>query len=109
MSSRAIHIEELDDMTTDAFINALRCFIATRGPVQQLRSDQGSNFVGARNELASALKELDGDKIQSYLTKNRCDFIMNVPYSSNRGRVDDERSISSPQIQGKNGQYQEEI
>ena len=87
MSSRAVHIEELDDMTTDAFINALRCFIAIRGPVQQLRSDQGSNFVGARNELASALKELHGDKIQSYLTKNRCDFIMNVPYSSHRGGV----------------------
>ena len=87
MNSRAVHIEELDDMTTDAFINALRCFIAIRGPVQQLRSDQGSNFVGARNELASALKELHGDKIQSYLTKNRCDFLMNVPYSSHRGGV----------------------
>ena len=45
MSSRAVHIEHLDDMTTDAFINALRCFTAIRGPVQQLRSDQGSNFV----------------------------------------------------------------
>ena len=33
MSSRAVHIEELDDMTTDAFINALRCFMAVRGPV----------------------------------------------------------------------------
>ena len=27
MSSHPVHIEELDDMTTDAFINALRCFI----------------------------------------------------------------------------------
>ena len=26
MSSRAVHIEQLDDMTTDAFINALKCF-----------------------------------------------------------------------------------
>ena len=34
MSSRAVHIEQLDDMTTDAFLNALRCFIAIRGPVQ---------------------------------------------------------------------------
>ena len=84
MSSRVVHIEELDDMTTDASINALRCFIAIRGPVQQLRSDKGSNFVGARNELASALKGLNGDKIQSYLTKSRCDFLMNVPYSGHR-------------------------
>ena len=53
-------------MTTDAFINALRCFTAIRGPIQQLRSDQGSNFVGARNELSKAMKELDNDKIQSF-------------------------------------------
>ena len=87
MSSHQVHIEELDDMTTDAFINALRCFIAIRGPVQQLRSDQGSNFVRARDELASALKKLDSYKIKSYLTKSCCDFIMNVPYSSHRGGV----------------------
>ena len=87
MSSRAVHIEQLDDMTTDAFINALRCFIAIRGPVQQLRCDQGSNFVGARNELAAAVKELDKDRIQSYLTNNRCEFVMNVPHSSHWGGV----------------------
>ena len=87
MSSRAVHIEELDDMTTDAFINALRCFMAIRGPVRQLRSDQGTNFVGARNELASALKELDNDRIRSRLLENRCDFVMNVPYSSHCGGV----------------------
>lgn len=39
MCSRAIHIEVLDDLTTDAFLNALRCFIAIRGNVRQLRSD----------------------------------------------------------------------
>ena len=87
MSSRAVHIEQLDDMRTDAFINALKYFTAIRGPIQLLRSDQGSNFVGARNEHAKAMKELDNDKIQSYLTTNRCEFVMNVPYSSHRGGV----------------------
>ncbi|XP_078350872.1 uncharacterized protein LOC144635663 [Oculina patagonica] len=87
MSSRAVHIETLDDMTTDAFINALRCFTAIRGPVQQLRSDQGSNFVGARNELATAMNELDNDRIQTYLTNNRCEFVMNAPHSSHWGGV----------------------
>ena len=43
MSSRAVHIEQLNDMITDAFINALRCFIAIQGPVQQLRCDQETN------------------------------------------------------------------
>ncbi|XP_068708097.1 uncharacterized protein [Montipora capricornis] len=87
MSSRAVHTEELDSMTTDAFINALRCFMAIRGPVRQLRSDQGTKFVGARKELANALKELDNGRIKSLLLENRCDFVMNVPYSSHWGGV----------------------
>lgn len=33
LCSRAVHIEVLDDMTTDAFINALRALIALRGNV----------------------------------------------------------------------------
>lgn len=51
MCTRAIHIEMIDDMTTDAFINGLRCFIAIRGAVRQIRCDQGSNFLGAKNEF----------------------------------------------------------
>ena len=71
MNSRAVHIKVLDDMTTDPFLNALRCFIAMRGPVHQLRSEQGSNFVGTRNELANLLANLrDHD----------CEFLLNPPY-----------------------------
>lgn len=51
MCSRAIHVEMLDDMTTDAFINGLRCFIAIRGAVPQIQCDQGSNFIGAKTNL----------------------------------------------------------
>ena len=52
MASRAVHIETANSLETDAFINALRRFICRRGPIRQLRSNQGTNFVGARTELA---------------------------------------------------------
>ena len=87
MSSCAVHIEMLDDMTTDAFINALRCFIALRGAVGQLRSDQGSNFVGAQHELKEALKEIKHERLQTYLAEQGCDFVMNVPHASHMGGV----------------------
>ncbi len=48
LCSRAVHIELLDDLSTDAFLNSLRAFIALCGNVCQLQSDQGTNFVGAR-------------------------------------------------------------
>ena len=87
MSSRAVHIEMLDDMTTDAFINALRCFIELREAVRQLRSDQGSNFVGAQHELKEALKEIKHERLQTYLADQGCDFVMNVPHASHMGGV----------------------
>lgn len=87
LSSRAAHIEMLEDLSTDAFINALRCFIAIRGTVRQIRSDQGTNFVGAKNEFKKGLLELDKEMISTYLAKNQCDFQMNVPEASHRGGI----------------------
>lgn len=50
-ASRAVHIETGDSLETDSFMNALLRFIARRGPVCEIRSDQGTNIVGAQTEL----------------------------------------------------------
>ena len=88
MSCRAVHVETVNTMETDSFINCLRRFIAIRGPVRQLRCDRGSNFVGAENELSKALSELDEEKIRQFLLRDNCDlfaFKMNVPAASHMG------------------------
>lgn len=85
--SRAIHIELLEDLSTDTFINALRCFIAIRGAIRQIRCDQGTNFVGAKNEFKTALSELDTQRLSTYLSQKQCDFVMNAPHSSHAGGV----------------------
>lgn len=56
MCSRAVHIEVLDELSSDAFLNALRCFISIRGNVSQLHSDQGTKFVGAKKEFMELMK-----------------------------------------------------
>ncbi|XP_065115485.1 uncharacterized protein [Paramisgurnus dabryanus] len=86
-SSRAIHIEMLNDMSTDAFINGLRCFIALRGAVREIKCDQGTNFVGAKNELKNALKEIDEDRLTVFLAEKQCDFVLNAPHSSHAGGI----------------------
>ena len=52
LASRAIHLEPLAGMDTASFLNALRRFFAIRGTAQTIRSDHGSNFVGALNQSA---------------------------------------------------------
>lgn len=81
LCSRAVHIELLDDMTTDAFINVLCAFIALRGNVRQLQSDQGTNFVGARREFLEAIQEMD----QECLKQLGCEFVMNTPSANHMG------------------------
>ena len=90
MASRAIHLETSNSLDTDSFINALRRFISRRGPIRQLRSDQGTNFVGALKELAEALGEMDQERIKAKLLEEQCDwfsFKMNVPAASHMGGV----------------------
>lgn len=56
LASRAVHIEVLEDLSTDCFIQSLRCFTALRGNLSTLRCDNGTNFVGAHNELTNSSK-----------------------------------------------------
>ena len=90
MASRAIHLESATSLETDSFPNALRCFLSRRGPVHQIRCDQGTNFVGARRELKEALAEVDHNPIKVELQRSHCDWIdfkMNVPAASHMGGV----------------------
>ena len=88
MASRAIHIETANSLETDAFINALRRFQAERGPVRQLRSDCGTNFIGAHRELKEGLEEMNENKIRARLLEDNCEWIsfkFNTPSASHMG------------------------
>ena len=85
MSARAVHIEVIESMDTLSFINALRRFLAIRGPVIQLCSDCGTNFVGACNELQAVLKPSDASPVKRYLLKEGCEWLFNPPHASHTG------------------------
>ena len=90
MASRSIHLEIAHSLDTSSFLNAYRRFVGRRGPVRQLRSDRGTNFIGGENELKNALEEMNKDKVKQELLKENCDFLefkMNVPHASHMGGV----------------------
>lgn len=51
LAIRAVHIEVASSFDTDSCLNARRRFVARRGQVKVLRSDNGTNFVAAEHEL----------------------------------------------------------
>ena len=87
LASRAVHIETAVSMDSSSFINALRRFISLRGNIRSLRSDQGSNFIGAQNELKRALEEMNHDDVRRFLLSQQCDYILNAPAASHMGGV----------------------
>jgi len=60
--TRAMHLELVSDLTTNAFMAALFRFMARRGQCSHIYSDNGTNFVGAEKELSSYFKVLPGKR-----------------------------------------------
>ena len=89
-TSRAIHLEVANSLDTASFINSLRRFLSLRGPIRQLRSDRGTNFMSADRELQEAISEMDDQQISNFLLEEGCDFFKfkpNVPSASHMGGV----------------------
>ena len=57
LTTRAVHLEVSCTLDTDSFINALQRLIARRGKPSEIRSDNGSNFVGGLRKLRQAISE----------------------------------------------------
>ena len=79
MYSRAVHIEPLPGLDVSSFKNAFRRFVSVRGPCHTLRSDQGTNFIGASRQ--------DNEAMKAYLSDNDCRWEFNPPHSSHFGGV----------------------
>lgn len=84
--SRAVHLEMLSSMDTSSFKNALARFIAIRGTVKLLRSDNGSNFIAAKNQMKETTS-INMSEIQNELKNKNVEWIFNPPHASHCGGV----------------------
>ncbi|XP_035226468.1 uncharacterized protein LOC118198804 [Stegodyphus dumicola] len=64
---RAVHLELIPSLSTNDFIQAMRRFIARRGRISVMYSDNGISFTGLNN----ALKQLDWTTIESEFKSQR--------------------------------------
>lgn len=72
---RAVHLELVTSLSTDAFLQGLRRFIARRGRCSVIYTDQGTNFRGT----ARALQSLDWEAIQANCAAQQIKWNFNPP------------------------------
>lgn len=74
-------------MDTESFISALRRFIARRGQPEEMRSDNGGNFVRGERELREAINEWNQSQIHDFLLQRNIKWTFNPPAGSHHGGV----------------------
>ena len=72
---RAVHLEVVEDMTAEHFLEAFRRFIARRGKPNKIISDNATTFKAAKNTIDTAWNDIARDReVHSYLSKNRIEW-----------------------------------
>lgn len=87
LTTRAVHIELIEEMSSSSFINALRRMTAVRGPVKLFRSDRGTNFVGATDQIGIDAINVEDSEVSAHLSNTGSVWKFNPPHSSHMGGV----------------------
>ena len=86
LSSRAVHLELAHSLDTDSFLSAMSRFMARRGPVNIIRSDNGTNFTSGQKELKEALESWNKNSSPWMLQRN-IDWKFQPPAASHFGGI----------------------
>lgn len=90
-ATKALHLELVSNLTTDAFLAAFRRFVARRGRCAHLHSDCGTNFVGSCKELRSlhetVLKQFRSSLLHDTLAAEGTQWHFNPPGAPSFGGI----------------------
>nr|XP_042912917.1 uncharacterized protein LOC110282134 [Parasteatoda tepidariorum] len=87
MVTKACHLEIVTDLSSEAFIAALKRFFSRRGKSERIFSDNASNFVGTKLEL-KRLKEILSkcdNNLSNFLCEERVEWSFIPPRAPHQG------------------------
>ena len=87
LTTRAVHIEVVDGLETDACMMAITRFMARRGRPHMFISDNGTNFVGSAREFRELAIEWNQSAIHDQLAHQRIVWKFNPPGAPHFGGV----------------------
>lgn len=80
MKCKAVHLELVSDLTSEAFIAALNRFISLRaGSIEHMYSDNGTNFVGSKRIMSQAYELWNDRDVARHLSLNSIQLHFIVP------------------------------
>lgn len=85
LTVRAVHLEIAKDLSADQCILCLRNFINIRGVPSRIRSDNGTNLVGARNELVDAAELFNDDRVRNAMENRGIEWKFICPANPSEG------------------------
>lgn len=88
--TRAVHIELAGYLSTPCFLNVLKRFVSRRGLCSDIYSDNGTNFVGACQELKTIVKGISkaitvDDDVKQFLLKHKINWHFILPRAPHFG------------------------
>ena len=81
LTTRPVHIELVEEMSSSSFINALRRITAIRGPIKIFRSDRGTNFIGATDQIGIKSINVEDTKVKQHLDNTGSVFGSSIPHT----------------------------
>ncbi|XP_052737809.1 uncharacterized protein LOC112051333 [Bicyclus anynana] len=88
LTTKALHLELVSDLSTESFLNAFKRFISRKGPISLIRSDSGGAFVKADRCLKEIHELLSKDKfLDQHLADLRIQLQRNPPYAPHFGGI----------------------
>ena len=90
MCVKAVHFEITQDLTALSFLEALTRFASRRGNPRNVYCDNGSAFIGAKNEMSKIVKSLIAElpkcpELQRIIEERQIDFHFNTPAAPHQG------------------------
>ena len=82
MSTRAIHLELVKDLTVSSFLCAFRRFAGRRGLPNNIFSDNAKTFKSAAKEIRTIKSSKD---VKSFLSKQGTSWFFNIPLAAWQG------------------------
>jgi len=85
--TKAVHIEVVTSLSTEAFLAVLRRFIARRGKPRTICSDSGTNFQGTANDALYKMIQSTSQMatVQDFLATERCERKVIQPHGHHFG------------------------